>query len=123
MATIRLSESLGNEGFVQRHHILVRRLLEIFGYRREMPVKSVISAYEMFQRLGKDAMEESVEFIPSPASSPTSAMPGSKEKIGVLAERMANGEELWHPDDATWIKQAQEAASALEARILGMEDD
>lgn len=30
---------------------------------------------------------------------PTTAFPGSKAKIEVLAQRAANGEELFHPDD------------------------
>ena len=30
---------------------------------------------------------------------PTDAMPGSWEKLQVLIERAANGQELWHPDD------------------------
>jgi hypothetical protein len=29
----------------------------------------------------------------------TGAAPGSEEKIAVLAERAANGQALWHPDD------------------------
>ncbi len=31
---------------------------------------------------------------------PTAAAPGSVEKIRVLMERVANGQELFHPDDA-----------------------
>jgi hypothetical protein len=37
-----------------------------------------------------------------PALQPTSAPPGSPEKIFVLAARAASGQELWHPDDATF---------------------
>jgi hypothetical protein len=37
-----------------------------------------------------------------PALQPTSARPGSPEKISVLADRAALGQELWHPNDATW---------------------
>lgn len=36
---------------------------------------------------------------PLPAR-PTSALPGSAEKIRVLAERAQLGQQLWHPDDA-----------------------
>ena len=32
---------------------------------------------------------------------PTSALPGSDEKIAVLAERVRLKQCLWHPDDAT----------------------
>ncbi len=35
---------------------------------------------------------------PLPAS-PTDALPGSKEKIRILAERARNGVSLWHPLD------------------------
>lgn len=35
-----------------------------------------------------------------PASSPTSALPGSEEKIRVFEERVARGEDIFHPDDA-----------------------
>ena len=31
---------------------------------------------------------------------PTDAMPGTEEKVAVLVSRAANGEALWHPDDA-----------------------
>lgn len=34
-----------------------------------------------------------------PAAAPTSAMPGSAEKIQVLTERCVAGQELWHPGD------------------------
>ena len=37
---------------------------------------------------------------PAPAR-PPEAVPGSPEKLAVLAERARNGEQLWHPDDAT----------------------
>lgn len=36
---------------------------------------------------------------PLPAE-PTTANPGTPEKMQVLAERSARGEQLWHPDDA-----------------------
>lgn len=35
-----------------------------------------------------------------PATRSTSAKPGSSEKVAVLAQRYADGEELWHPSDA-----------------------
>lgn len=38
-------------------------------------------------------------FEPKPASQPTSARPGSSEKIEILRERVSMGESLWHPDD------------------------
>lgn len=36
-----------------------------------------------------------------PLPTPTDAEPGSSQKIDVLAERVARGERLWHPDDNT----------------------
>jgi hypothetical protein len=41
-------------------------------------------------------------------STPTRALPGTPEKIAVLAERLHLGLELWHPDDASvdrWFKR------------------
>jgi hypothetical protein len=35
----------------------------------------------------------------SVASRPTSARPGSAEKLAILAERFERGENLWHPAD------------------------
>ncbi len=31
---------------------------------------------------------------------PTAALPGTPEKIAILAQRASLGQELWHPDDA-----------------------
>src|SRR5437016_4958041 len=39
--------------------------------------------------------------VPVPAM-PTDALPGSPEKMEVLAQRALNRQALWHPDDATW---------------------
>jgi hypothetical protein len=36
-----------------------------------------------------------------PPAFPTGALPGSPEKIAVLAERARFKQSLWHPDDAT----------------------
>lgn len=32
-------------------------------------------------------------------STPTTALPGTPEKLAVLEQRAANGESLWHPED------------------------
>lgn len=42
------------------------------------------------------------EFAPAETSAPTDALPGSREKVEVLAQRAMAGEELWHPCDATF---------------------
>lgn len=39
---------------------------------------------------------------------PTNARPGSDEKIAVFQQRIADGEELWHPDDVTTFPRAPE---------------
>lgn len=39
------------------------------------------------------------QFVVRPASRPTSARPGSEEKVEVLRQRVEAGEALWHPDD------------------------
>ncbi|MBX3432954.1 MAG: hypothetical protein KF847_06520 [Pirellulales bacterium] len=45
------------------------------------------------------------EFEPSPVEprrySPTRAMPGTDEKLAVMAERIAAGLPLWHREDCT----------------------
>ncbi len=37
--------------------------------------------------------------------SSTDAMPGTKEKLSVLAERVQKGLPLWHPDDRNGMDQ------------------
>jgi len=39
---------------------------------------------------------------PSALPSPTDALPGTAEKIRVIAERLRDHQELHHPFDATW---------------------
>lgn len=39
-------------------------------------------------------------FTPRPAHSPTESLPGSQQKVAILAQRLAAGEDLWHPMDA-----------------------
>lgn len=43
--------------------------------------------------------DSSDDFIPVPARFRTNAAPGTKEKIRVLTERVARGEELFRTDD------------------------
>jgi hypothetical protein len=49
-----------------------------------------------FDRLG-----QSHKFTPKPAELGTAASPGSLEKLEILRARVANGEDLWHPNDRT----------------------
>ena len=47
--------------------------------------------------------------IPPLSSEPTSAMPGTEDKIRVLMERARNGQCLWHPLDAVKAMPALDA--------------
>lgn len=42
---------------------------------------------------------------------PTTALPGTEEKVNVLAERARLGETLWHPLDRTWGNSPPEEAA------------
>lgn len=46
-----------------------------------------------------EATQKGFDFIPSIFPEPTTAPPGSLEKLNVLADRLRNGAELWHPLD------------------------
>ncbi|MFL5328547.1 MAG: hypothetical protein ACJ8C4_06495 [Gemmataceae bacterium] len=35
---------------------------------------------------------------------PTTALPGSREKVLALARRVESGQGLWHPHDRTWAQ-------------------
>lgn len=37
-----------------------------------------------------------------PLSKPTSALPGTEDKITILHQRATSGHHLWHPNDATY---------------------
>jgi hypothetical protein len=53
--------------------------------------------------LGKYAQRGIPDFygqLPAPAA-PTSALPGTPEKVGVLVKRAELRQSLWHPKDAT----------------------
>lgn len=43
--------------------------------------------------------------IPPLAFQPTDAQPGSWEKVAVMIERVASGQQPFHPEDATWRNQ------------------
>ncbi len=50
---------------------------------------------------------------PDPAG-PTSARPGTAEKLAVLAERAKDGVNLWHPDDVTLTPDPEPATGEPE---------
>ena len=52
------------------------------------------NVFEQIVKHGNDAGWE-----PPRESEPTNALPGSEEKIEVMAERLRRGETLLHPDD------------------------
>lgn len=38
-------------------------------------------------------------WLPTPASEPIDALPGSADKVAAIKRRIEAGEELWHPED------------------------
>jgi hypothetical protein len=51
-----------------------------------------------------------------PAAAPTAALPGTPEKLAVLAARAAAGEHLWHPRDAGGL-ESPTTAERVDARL------
>ena len=49
--------------------------------------------------------------IPPLPPEPTQALPGTVEKIAVMAQRAAEGYHLYHPDDITWDHQEADRLS------------
>jgi hypothetical protein len=49
--------------------------------------------------------------IPPLPSHPTRAMPGTREKLAVMAARAAAGQHLYHPEDALWEDDTADALS------------
>jgi hypothetical protein len=37
----------------------------------------------------------------------TQALPGSVEKVGLMADRASQGLPLWHPDDRRWFDESE----------------
>jgi hypothetical protein len=68
-------------------------LLSSFIHRRILVPRSLLEAIKLgnweYEPAGQDATE-----LP-----PTPAMPGSKEKLAILAERLRLGLPLWHESD------------------------
>ena len=55
--------------------------------------------------------------LPISAFTATNALPGTPEKIAVLAQRAELRQSLWHPDDATW-----ERVRDTKRRAVGVEN-
>lgn len=59
----------------------------------------VMNGYEPTGNQGKRGL--GMESPLGPAKEPTTHRPGTKEKVGVMAHRMSEREELFHPGDVT----------------------
>lgn len=55
--------------------------------------------------------------VPSEEYDATGNMPGTREKLDVLADRIANGEPLWHPSDREDIEDPDPCESRPCLRI------
>lgn len=62
-------------------------------FRRRVVAKSVLEAIQVGQWDFEPETEEEAEF------DSTNALPGSEEKLKVLATRIQSGLPLWHPSD------------------------
>lgn len=64
-----------------------------------------------------DVYQHDLDFAPHAECQPTAAPPGSKEKIEVMCQRLARGEDLHHPNDnqtcATMESQHEMAATMI----------
>jgi hypothetical protein len=62
-------------------------------------MKATMDSNNLFERIQNYGHDE--DFIPLPDDNfhPTSAPPGSAEKLSILAERVQQGQPLWHQDD------------------------
>lgn len=64
---------------------------------------------DMYPSTSKFARRGILDFngkVKAPAK-PTAALPGSAEKVAILAERARLGQSLWHPDDAPLLQPAR----------------
>ena len=66
-------------------------------FRKRVDIRNSYPVKKKYLQRGSGAGNRKVK----PAPFPTNALPGSLEKILVLTQRAALGQELWHPDDAT----------------------
>ena len=60
------------------------------GVREKYPSTSKFARLGILDRFGTQPLP----------TMPTKALPGTTEKVTVLAERAAAGQQLWHPEDA-----------------------
>lgn len=57
------------------------------------------SATSVFDALSRYGHDEDFEGVQSEGFAPTSALPGSMEKLNVMRRRVENGQPLYHEDD------------------------
>jgi hypothetical protein len=70
------------------------------------------NVYEHIRKHGDDE-----EFIPQPCQKPSRKIPGTPERIQLYAERLINGEELWHPEDYVLTENIDEDLRELYRRL------
>lgn len=68
--------------------------------------------------MASDDTQENLQtgFRRTPLAEPTSAVPGTEEKILVLQGRVERGEELWHPLDGQGAKLVEKGRGPLYRR-------
>lgn len=54
---------------------------------------------------------------------PTTYTPGSWDKVEILAQRLAKGQQLWHPDDAERTRKSQAVYDAFRSMELIADED
>ena len=77
---------------------------------RGLPPRNIIEATQY--ECGSPA-QQLCEWYPKPCVEPTKARPGSIEKLAVLVDRVAHGEELWAEGDLTEWSDESEFETAL----------
>ncbi len=65
------------------------------------------------QRADWHGVQDWVHSLPAP-SVPTTAFPGTPEKVAVMCERAAQRKQLFHPNDNQRLPNATEYANAVE---------
>ena len=94
-----------NRRRVDRHYAAIRssRILaaKLGPSASELRIARALASrypHSVFAHLWRNGDDE--DFIPAPASRPTTVLPGTAAKISVMAARVLAGEECHHPHDA-----------------------
>lgn len=99
MPTIRRRFVRLSPSYINRHFIALQRIRALL---RNQPATRMANLRQFEKATAKfsDVAWHVLEFVPDKATEPTSALPGTPEKIAVLRQRMESGQSLWHPLDA-----------------------